>query len=202
MSRANIIPMKTLETAVIPSLDRVSRRAMQDRALFLMSFKAGLRAAELAGLKWRDVCDVYGQIVASGDLWYVPDNICKYGGGRWIPMHPTLRLALEEHRAKLPEAQRRASQPVFPPAKPTRIGDHAKPNTMQRYIGRRYEQLGLSGCSSHSGRRSFVTALARSHNEFGCSLRDVQKLAGHKNLATTETYIELSDGVSALVKHL
>jgi integrase len=53
-----------------------------------------------------------------------------------------------------------------------------------------YERLGFHGCSSHSGRRTFVTSTARQISTVGGSLRDVQVLAGHASLSTTQRYIE------------
>ena len=58
------------------------------------------------------------------------------------------------------------------------------------WFHRLYGRLGLKGCSSHSGRRTFVTALAKSLASHGGSLRDVQQLAGQASLAMTQRYIE------------
>jgi integrase/recombinase XerD len=53
-----------------------------------------------------------------------------------------------------------------------------------------YRHLGFVGCSSHSGRRTFITNAARKISTVGGSLKDVQELAGHANLRTTQRYIE------------
>ena len=48
----------------------------------------------------------------------------------------------------------------------------------------------MTGCSSHSGRRTFITRAARKVSEVGGSVRDVQQLAGHARLQTTQRYID------------
>jgi len=54
-----------------------------------------------------------------------------------------------------------------------------------------YRKLGFVGCSSHSGRRSFITQAARKASLVDGSLRDVMALAGHQSLTTTSRYIEM-----------
>lgn len=47
--------------------------------------------------------------------------------------------------------------------------------------------LGMNA-SSHSGRRTFITALS----EKGVSVRVIQELARHSDLSTTQRYIDVS----------
>jgi integrase/recombinase XerD len=64
------------------------------------------------------------------------------------------------------------------------------PQAVVNLFSRWYADLGFSGCSSHSGRRTFITNAARKISTVGGSLRDIQALAGHSNLSTTQRYIE------------
>ena len=64
-------------------------------------------------------------------------------------------------------------------------------------------ELGIEGCSSHSGRRTFITTAARRAHRAGCSLRDVQLLAGHRSIETTQGYIDGdTDGQRRLISLL
>jgi integrase/recombinase XerD len=57
-------------------------------------------------------------------------------------------------------------------------------------FSRWYGELGFVGCSSHSGRRTFITNTAKKISLVGGSMRDIQELAGHSSLAITQRYIE------------
>ena len=65
------------------------------------------------------------------------------------------------------------------------------PQTIVNMFSRWYEVPGFTGCSSHSGRRTFITNAARKISTVGGSIRDIQELAGHTNLRTTQRYIDV-----------
>lgn len=91
-------------------LRHVSRSSFpqRDRAMILLSMKAGLRACEIAGLDWSMLLDPQGCV--SGTI-NVRDVIAKKRGGYRIPMHPDLRRALE-CLANTTEPVGRSSAPI------------------------------------------------------------------------------------------
>lgn len=157
---------------------RWRRYPLRDRAMLLLSFKAGLRAAEIAQLTWSMVLDPQGRIA---DHIAVADRIAKKRSGRTIPLHPALKAALERLR-------RQASGEGF--VIRSERGEGLRPSSVVSWFREYYASLGLKGCSSHSGRRVFITRGARLVHKVGGSLRDVQQLAGHRSLSHTQTYIE------------
>ena len=157
---------------------RTTRYPERDRVILLLSAKAGMRAAEIAGLTWAMVLDAGGHM---GSQIALADNIAKKGSGRMIPLHPSLGHALatlgrkagiEGHVVK---SERR---------------ERLSPGSVVNWFKTFYAKLGLQGCSSHSGRRTFITLAARRAARVGGSIRDVQLLAGHRSLRHTQDYIE------------
>src|SRR5262245_35883663 len=110
------------------------------------------------------------------------DCAAKKGSGRTIPLHPALRQAL----ITLQQQQGITSGPVIR----SQRGGPMQPIAIVCWFANAYKQLGLKGCSSHSGRRTFITKAARLVHKAGGSLRDVQLLAGHRSIQTTQRYID------------
>jgi integrase len=150
----------------------------RNRAIILLSVKAGLRAGEIARLDWSMALDARGKIA---DGLTVRDAIAKKRSGRRIPMHPELRRALGRLL--------REGGPPGPVIRSAR-GGAMRASSIVNWFASLYAELGFEGCSSHSGRRTFITGAARNIHRTGCSLRDVQLLAGHRSIETTERYIE------------
>ena len=161
------------------------RHGLRDQTIFLLSVRAGLRAKEIAGLKWSMVMNAEGDI---GDAIHLTDTASKGRGGRVIPMNKQLR----QHLVRLLEQERQ--RPRFEPEMgfviTTERSDHTSAQAIVNLFRRWYGDLGLMGCSSHSGRRTFITNAAKKISTVGGSLRDVQALAGHSSLAVTQRYID------------
>src|SRR5882724_2824638 len=69
-----------------------SRHPQRDKVMVLLSFKAGLRAKEIAGLTWSMITDASGDLA---DAISLPNSASKgKGGGRTIPLHHELQVAL------------------------------------------------------------------------------------------------------------
>jgi integrase len=155
-----------------------TRNPLRNRVLVLLSAKAGLRAGEIANLTWKMVTDAAGRI--SG-LIELPDHSAKKCSGRSIPLHPELALALADWRLVAPRADH---------VIPSKLGGPMRSLSVVVWFNRAFTSIGLNGCSSHSGRRTFVTRAARLLPRTGGSLRDVQLLAGHRSIQTTQRYID------------
>ena len=160
-----------------------SRQPLRNRLIFLFSVRAGLRAKEIAAMTWSMVITSEGGIASDIAL---EDKASKRRSGRTVPMCRELRQALEawrlvcpltgpeDHLVQTERSHSTSSQVVI--------------NLFRRWYG----ALGFQGCSSHSGRRTFITNTARRISTVGGSLRDVQALAGHSSLTTTQRYIEIN----------
>jgi integrase/recombinase XerD len=73
---------------------------------------------------------------------------------------------------------------------------------MRVWFLRLYDGMTFDGMSSHSGRRTGITRWSRKITEAGGSLKDVQVMAGHADLATTQGYIEVNKNAKRKVVNL
>jgi len=183
---------KSQPEVVLRWLTSNSRNPERDRVMFLLSCKAGLRAAEIAQIRWSMVTDSEGYVADAIEL---PDAIAKKGSGRIVPLGKQVRKELDGLRRKMRPTP---DEPVIYSER----GGYAEgeggrpklksmsPHSVVKWFARLYLTVGFEGCSSHSGRRTFITMAAREIVAVGGSLRDVQQLAGHRDLKTTQGYIE------------
>lgn len=177
------LPARVLEPGDVRRLlahTQGQRHHLRNKVIIMLSFKAGLRACEIGGLTWPMVLKTDGRVAQQ---IRVSRHIAKCGSGRNIPIHMDLKSALTDyHRSR--------GRPKDGPVVLSERGGPMTPRSVVNWFHDIYQQLRLNGCSSHSGRRTFITQTARAVSKAGGSLRDVQELAGHRALSTTERYIE------------
>jgi integrase/recombinase XerD len=171
---------KTQVEAVLGYLSK-TRYPIRNRVIFLLSVKAGLRAKEIACLNWEMLSDAEGEI---GSSIHLVNQASKGRSGRIIPHNKELQSALIELRSW----NNRLKRSSFVVA--TERAEKTSAAAITNLFGNWYSDLGFIGCSSHSGRRTAITAWARRISTVCGSLRDVQILAGHSALTTTQRYIE------------
>jgi integrase/recombinase XerD len=119
------------------------------------------------------------------DQLRLENEAAKKLSGRVIPLKAEVRAALTDY---LGDAAPERDQFVLSSTR----GGRLRAQSIINWFRSVYAELGLTGASSHSGRRHFVTMAARKIGEVGGSLRDVQDLAGHRALSTTQLYIAKS----------
>ena len=156
------------------------KHAARDRAIVLFSFLAGLRAKEIALLTVQNVRSEDGAI---RDEFVLSPQQTKGRKARRVFLNTKLRTELAAYlkQAKL----RRTCEALFQSQK----GAAFSANTMCQLLIRIYEDCGLEGATSHSGRRSFITNLAAK----GVGVRVLAELAAHASIATTQRYIDVND---------
>lgn len=159
-----------------------TRYPLRDEVMFLLSIKAGLRAKEISFLTWGMITDASGRV---GSSLHLPDNSSKGKSGRTIPLNQQLKQSLINLYHSYSEEPAQDHYVIF-----SERGTKMIPCNISHWFKKVFKALRLEGCSSHSGRRTFVTNAAKLIIQAGGSLRDVQQLAGHTSLQMTQSYIE------------
>jgi len=143
------------------------RRARRDQALLLTALYAGLRACELARIRWTEV-DL--------DAGVINIEISKWNKGRSVPIHPELLEQLRAWRVDQAGADHWA---VF-----SLVGAAFKSSRVGKIAARAALASGVK-FSAHILRHTFATwALRRSGNLYA-----VSKALGHAQIQQTEIYV-------------
>ena len=175
--------------ALLRMVETETRFPERNRVVVLLSFKAGLRAKEIAGVTWGMLTDAEGNLADAIAL----SNVATKGrSGRVIPLHPELKTALDALRLyETTTKERNCFAADFVIRLKNGASDAVtRSNSVQFLFKDWFGRLGFTGASSHSGRRTFITKAARKVSEVGGSLRDVQALAGHASIQITQRYVD------------
>jgi integrase len=174
--------LSELQQKVVLSALVDGRHPKRNVVMFLLSVDAGLRAKEIAALQWEMLTDSAGELT---DVIRLQDSAAKGRSGGVVYMSKRL---LEAVGALGPAAIDRQGSVIR-----TQRGRAMSAQVVTNWFFELYKNLGFEGCSSHSGRRTAITRWARKISSVGGSLRDVQALARHASLQTTQRYIEISE---------
>lgn len=181
--QAKILTTKQQEL-MLGYLER-TRYPLRNKIIFMLSYKAGLRAKEIANLTWLMVCDSEGNLSTEINLI----NKASKGkqSGRTIPIHKNLAALLAELLAEQKKDEHFAlTNRIIT----TERDNKTNPQAIVNFFYNLYKDIGFEGCSSHSGRRTFITTAAKNISLAGGTLNDIRMLAGHSTLSTTQRYIE------------
>jgi integrase/recombinase XerD len=157
----------------VPEPERVFL-AIRDRAMLEMLYAAGLRIAELLGLKVTDVSlkDGFVRVFGKGNR----ERLVPIGA----PAVEAVRRYLDQARPKLLKKSR-SSETLFLNVRGARLSRMGFWKILQDYV--RQARV-LKEVTPHTFRHSFATHLL----EGGADLRAVQEMLGHASIATTQIY--------------
>ncbi|QLH38564.1 MAG: site-specific integrase [Defluviicoccus sp.] len=156
------------------------RHAARNRAVLMLSLLGGFRAVELAALTIGSVLDGQGQIA---DRITLAKNQTKGHEARSVPISRRMWKELESYLGSLHRLD--PQRPLFASQKGGGFSAHG----ITLLLKRMFDAAGVSGASSHSGRRTFATKLA----ERGVGIRVIQRLMGHSSIQTTAAYVEAGE---------
>lgn len=158
------------------------RHAVRNHTVVALSFYAGLRACEISGLRVGDVYEANGTV---RDSFYLQAEQTKGGEGSTVLVNKKLATALKRYAERYPKHCAKADAPLIFSGK----GGGFSAQTIVNLFAVLYDAAGITGASSHSGRRQYTTSLC----EKGINPRIVQVLVRHRHLNTTMRYIDVND---------
>ena len=153
-----------------------TRHPKRDKAIYLLTYRAGMRIGTVAQITLNDIIDTSGNLKK---VVILRKSITK--GGKTIRAylsHPEVREALS---AWIEERGANCRETLFFSQK----GAPFTPNTLSRVMLQHYKKAGLEGRSSHSGRRSFASNCLKS----GMDLVALSKVMSHSSINTTMRYV-------------
>ena len=151
------------------------------RVLASVLRRTGARVSEGLALKW--------QYITTSKIIY-PAPVTKGGKRtRSIPAHPLLTEELQAWKL-ISNPENDPNAWVFPGRNP---GEPMSRRGFDHALRKAIKELDLPGTSTHSFRRSFLTACS----ENGIPLRAIQTISGHSSLSMLAAYIEVSESAQA-----
>ncbi len=178
MSQAKTLTPAELEQVL--SYIATRKYALRNRLMLLTGYWSGMRVGEIASLRIRDVVNSDGQVRAEVRL-SADQTKGRHPRTVFLPQ----RLQGELQRYVDIRQPLQPDEPLFVTA-----GRRAfTANVLTQHFHWLFKRAGVSGASSHSMRRTFITTLASK----GIGVRVLASLAGHRSISVTQRYIDVND---------
>jgi len=160
---------------------KMTKYSDRNRIILILSYWVGLRSCEISSLTVGDVIDGEGNVK---DTVILKKHQTKGNKCNSVYFSDFVREELSNYLSKYSHLKERVTERLIQSQK----GGGFSSMTLQHLFKNLYKHVGLDDCSSHSGRRTFITNLS----EKGVSVRVIQELARHSDLSTTQRYIDVS----------
>ena len=160
---------------------KMTKYGDRNRLVMVLSYYVGLRSCEICSLTVGDVIDGEGNVKEQVIL---KSHQTKGSKCNSIYFSGFVRDEIGNYLSKYSDLKERTTERLIQSQK----GGGFTSQTLQNLFKHLYKSVGLDDCSSHSGRRTFITTLS----ERGISVRVIQELARHSDLGTTQRYIDVS----------
>lgn len=191
MSQARVLTERELRKVL--SYCSTQPHAARNRAMLLCTHQAGMRVGEVSALRICDVLAADGTVMEEISLSAAQT---KGNHARTVLVPKKLQKELTDYLQQryglvdlLAVTRTDTQRALFPTQKNPKRGFTA--NTLCQLFHTIYKAAHMTGATSHSGRRTFITKLA----DKGVSVRVLMAICGHKQLQTTLRYIELNPTV-------
>lgn len=187
MKQARTIDDKELNLLLLYISTR--KYAARDRAMVLLTYWSGMRIGEVAAITIKDVVNVDGTVKNEINL---TAEQTKGRFARTVVLAQKLRSEIKAYllsRFTAKELTAVAYSHLYnKPLFVTQKSEGFSANTLTYTMTMLYKSSGLYGCSSHSGRRTFITKLSNK----SVPLKVLMEMVGHRNLQTTQRYIDVT----------
>jgi integrase/recombinase XerD len=172
--------LTSVEVKQVLNFIALKKHAARNRAMFLVTLYAGLRVGEVASLRFMDVLGANDEV---RDEIRLDASVTKNNEARTVFVNGKLRKELQYYISVTPYIN--LADKLFY----TQKNEGFTANTLTQFFHYLYRAARIDGATSHSGRRTFITTLANK----GISVRLLASLVGHKNISTTQCYIDVND---------
>jgi integrase/recombinase XerD len=180
--KARVLTLPEFKKAVKAA--ELTQHSKRNKAILYLQFGLGLRACEVRRLRVCDVLAPDGTIFEEVNLL---NTMTKGKKQRHVYItNPRVIMALQEHICDYKADCEKRRIPFYPdmPLFRSQKGGFFNNLAFIKITTHIYNMVGLTGARSHSGRRTFATALLDS----GADIKAVADILGHSSIQTTAGY--------------